>query len=229
MSTPSLSKTQITRMVLARYFGALLLLAAMFFIPAGTLAYWEAWLFLAILFIPMAFVMLYLIKNDPALLERRMRMREQQSTQKSLIGVSIAYLLVVFLLPGLDQRFGWSDVPVWVVLLSALLVLLGYGMIIWVFRTNSYAARVVEVAEGQQVIDRGPYAIVRHPMYVGTILTYCFAPLVLDSWYAAILGLAIIPILVVRIGNEEKVLGQELKGYAAYRQKVRYRLVPGVW
>ncbi len=146
-----------------------------------------------------------------------------------MIGFSWIYFLLAFVIPGFDYRFGWSDVPVAVVLASAVMVLLGYAMIIWVFRTNRYASRVVEVAEDQPVIDTGPYAIVRHPMYVGSVVLYTFSPLVLGSWWALLPALMIIPILVARIKNEEVVLLKGLKGYAEYRQKVRYRLVPGVW
>ncbi|RPJ12351.1 MAG: isoprenylcysteine carboxylmethyltransferase family protein [Deltaproteobacteria bacterium] len=208
---------------------AFLALAAMFFIPAGTLAYWNAWLYLGIIFIPMGFVMLYLLKYDPELLERRMRFRERQATQKRVIGFSWIIFLLAFLIPGFDYRFGWSEVPVWVVLLAAAMVLLSYAMIFWVFRENSYASRVVEVMDGQRVIDSGPYAIVRHPMYIGSTMFYVFSPLVLGSWWALIPALLIIPMLVARIRNEEAVLVKDLPGYEEYRRKVRFRMVPGVW
>lgn len=229
MKATHLSSVALTRKVLVLYLEAFVALAVLFFLPAGTLAYWEAWLYLAILFIPMAFVMIYLLKNDPELLERRLRLREKETAQKRVIGFAWIYFLLAFVIPGFDYRFGWSDVPVAVVLASAVMVLLGYAMIIWVFRTNRYASRVVEVAEDQPVIDTGPYAIVRHPMYVGSVVFYTFSPLVLGSWWALPPALMIIPILVARIKNEEVVLLKELKGYAEYRQKVRYRLVPGVW
>jgi protein-S-isoprenylcysteine O-methyltransferase Ste14 len=224
-----LTRSALTRLVLTRYFEALVALALMFFLTAGTLAYWEGWLYLAILFIPMAFVMVYLLRNDPELLERRMRFREKEKTQKRVINFGVVWFLLAFLIPGLDFRFGWSDVPLWVVLGAAALTLLGYLMVFWVFRENRYASRVVEVAEGQQVIDSGPYAVVRHPMYIGSIVMYVFSPLALGSWWAVIPALPIIPILVVRLLNEEKVLVGELPGYEAYRQKVKYRLLPYIW
>ena len=229
MTTSTLSRSTLTRLVLSRYLMAFFVLAAMFFIPAGTLAYWEAWLYLAILFIPMFFVGLWLLKNDPELLERRMRFREKETTQKRVINFSLIWFLLAFVLPGFDYRFGWSNVPLWVVLAAALLVLLGYFMVFWVFRENSYASRVIEVAQGQQVIDTGPYAFVRHPMYAGSIVLYVFSPLALGSWWAMISALPIIPLLIVRILNEEEILLRDLPGYAAYRQKVRFRLLPGVW
>jgi len=150
MTETHTSRSALTRLVLIRYFEALVALALMFFLTAGTLAYWEGWLYLGILFIPMAFVMIYLIKYDPELLERRMRFREKEKTQKRVINFGVLWFLLAFLLPGLDFRFGWSNVPLWVVLGAAALTLLGYLMVFWVFRENRYASRVVEVAEGQQ-------------------------------------------------------------------------------
>ena len=229
MTDIHLTRATLTRLVLMRYFEAFLALSVMFFLTAGTFAYWEAWLYLAILFIPMAFVMVYLIKYDPELLERRMRFREKETTQKRIISLSWLWFFLAFLLPGLDHRFGWSQVPVVVVLVAALLVLVGYGMVIWVFRENRYASRVIEVAQEQQVIDSGPYRFVRHPMYAGSIVLYVFSPLALGSWWAMIPALPIIPILVMRILNEEEILLRDLPGYADYRSKVRYRLIPGVW
>ena len=150
-------------------------------------------------------------------------------TQKRVINLSLLWFLLAFIIPGLDFRFGWSSVPVIVVLVAALFVLLGYIMVFLVFRENTYASRVIEVAKGQKVIDTGPYAIVRHPMYIGAIVMYVLSPLALGSWWAVLFALPIIPLLVVRILNEEKVLSQDLPGYVAYCQKVRYRLLPGIW
>lgn len=229
MTEPQFSRSALIRLVLSRYLAAFIALAAMFFLTAGTFTYWEAWLYLAILFIPMAFVMVWLLKNDPELLERRMRFREKETTQKRIISLSWLWFFLAFLLPGLDQRFGWSVVPVVVVLVAALLVLIGYSVVFWVFRANRYASRVIEVAQEQQVIDSGPYALVRHPMYIGSIVLYVFSPLALGSWWAMIPALPIIPILVMRILNEEEILRRDLTGYADYCHRVRYRLLPGLW
>ncbi|MBK8049686.1 MAG: isoprenylcysteine carboxylmethyltransferase family protein [Anaerolineales bacterium] len=204
-------------------------LVAMLFLPAGTLAYWEAWIYLAVILIPMTFALIVLYRKAPELLERRMRMREKEATQRKIINLSLLYFLVVFMLPGFDKRFGWSNVPVAVVLVGDLIVLLGYCFILYVFRENQYASRVVEVDEGQQVISTGPYAVVRHPMYLGVTLMYVFSPLALGSYWAMIPALLIIPILVMRIRNEEEVLSRELAGYPAYTQQIRYRLLPGIW
>ena len=171
----------------------------------------------------------YLLKNDPALLERRMRMRERVGQQQKIIAVSFIFLLASFILPGLDQRYGWSQMPAWVAILSNGIVILGYLMVLWVFKVNTYTSRIVEVEAGQKVISTGPYAIVRHPMYVGAFFTYAFSPLVLGSYWAFLPGLMILPILILRLLNEEKLLLRDLQGYREYTQKVKYRLLPGVW
>lgn len=229
MSDNQLTRGKLLKTVLARFLLALFVLAAMFFLPAGTLAYWEAWLYLAVLFIPMLLVLIYLLKNDPALLARRMRTREKEAQQKLIIKLSYFYFLLAFLLPGFDKRFEWSNVPVTVVIIADILVLLGYGLFFLVLRENSYASRIVEVEQEQKVISSGPYAIVRHPMYLGALMMYIFSPLALGSYWAAIPTLLIIPLIVARIQNEEAVLVRELPGYPEYRQQTKHRLIPGIW
>jgi len=229
MSNSQSSQSELIRMVFVRFLGAILVLSAVFFLPAGTFAYWEAWVYLAILFIPMLFVVIYLLKNDRGLLARRMKMREREAEQKLIIKLSYIPFLLAFLLPGFDKRFGWSNVPVGVVVLADILVLLGYGIVFLVFRENRYASRIIEVAQEQTVINSGPYAIVRHPMYLGSLLLYILSPLALGSYWAMIPAILIIPILVARIWNEESVLARDLNGYQEYMQKTRYRLIPGLW
>lgn len=229
MNAQPLSHAELKKMVFSRFLMAVVILAAMFFLPAGTFAYWEAWLYMATLIIPMFFIGSYLLKHAPDLLERRMRMREKEATQRSILTLSFPLFLLAYLLPGFDHRFGWSNVPPAVVIITDILVLLGYGLIFLVFRENRYASRIVEVGQEQEVISSGPYAIVRHPMYVGTLLFYCLSPLALGSYWAMIPAILIIPILIMRILNEETVLAKELKGYPEYMQKVKYRLIPGIW
>jgi protein-S-isoprenylcysteine O-methyltransferase Ste14 len=229
MRTGQLTQGELLKRVLVRLLVAIPALILILFLPAGTFAYWEAWVYLAILLLPMCFVLIYLLRNDPGLLERRMRMREKEAEQGRIIKLSLLYFLFVFMLPGLDHRFGWSHVPVAVVLFADLVVLLGYGLIFLVFRENRYASRVVEVEAEQEVIRTGPYAVVRHPMYSGTLLMYLLSPLALGSYWAMIPALLIVPILVARIRNEEAVLGRELKGYQAYMQQTRFRLLPQIW
>ena len=229
MSSTQISQAELIKLVIVRFLVVLLALSAMFFLPAGTWAYWEAWVYLAILFIPVFFVLIYLLKNEPELLVRRMRLREKEAQQKLIIKLSYIPFLLAYLLPGFNKRFGWSNVPVWVIVAADILVLLGYGLIVLVFRENRYASRIVEVEQGQAVISSGPYAVIRHPMYLGAILLYVLSPLALGSYWAMIPSILIIPVIVARIWNEESVLVRDLKGYQEYMQKTRYRLIPGLW
>jgi len=229
MENKSLTRGELKRLVYSRVLMVIPVLLLLFFLPAGTLAYWEAWMYLAILLIPMVLVFIYLLKNDPELLERRMRLREKEKTQKLLILFSIIYFLVAFSLPGFDQRFGWSNAPVLAVIMGDIVVLLGYGLFVWVLMENRYASRTIVVEQNQQVISSGPYAIVRHPMYLASTLMYLASPLGLGSYWAMIPAFLIIPILVLRIVNEEKLLSEGLPGYKEYKQKTRYRLIPGIW
>jgi protein-S-isoprenylcysteine O-methyltransferase Ste14 len=229
MSNSQSSQGELIKMVFVRFLGAVLVLSAMFFLPAGTLAYWEAWGYLAILFIPMLFVLFYLLKNDPGLLARRMKTREREAEQKLIIKLSFIPFLLAFLLPGFDKRFGWSNVPVGMVVMADILVLLGYSIVFLVFRENRYASRVVEVEQEQTVISSGPYAMIRHPMYLGSLLLYILSPLALGSYWAMIPAILIIPVIIARIRNEESVLARDLSGYQEYMQKTRYRLIPGMW
>jgi protein-S-isoprenylcysteine O-methyltransferase Ste14 len=179
--------------------------------------------------VPAAFVVRYLYKNDLKLLERRMRMRETQKTQKIIQTLSWPFFLSAFILPGLDVRFHWSNVPFPMIIIADVMVLLGYLIIALVFRANSYASRIVEVEKGQKVISTGPYSVVRHPMYSEVIIFYTFSPLALGSYWAMIPALLIVPLLVFRIKGEEKKLLENLEGYKEYVMKTRYRLVLVIW
>jgi len=212
-----------------RLVSGVVVIAACLFWPAGTFNYWQAWAWLAALFVPMSISLVYLIRRDPALLERRTRTNETRPEQRLVIAASTLYFLVIFLLPGFDKRFGWSQVPVWLVLLADLGVVAGYGLYILVLQTNSYASRVIEVEQGQRVISTGPYALVRHPMYSAMILLMSATPLALGSFWAFLPSLGLIPLLAVRAKDEEKLLMKELTGYREYTQKTRYRLFPGLW
>ena len=167
MSERPLSQRELKKSVIGRLLITFPMLFLMFFLPAGTLAYWEAWVYLIALLIPMLLVLRYLLKYDPELLERRMRMREKEATQKRLIKLSRLYFLIVFLVPGFDHRFGWSDVPMGVVMVANIVVILGYGVVFLVLRENRYASRIIEVEQDQEVISSGPYALVRHPCIWG--------------------------------------------------------------
>ena len=229
MKPDQVSQGKLFMVVFGRVFIFFFVLLVMFFLPAGTWTYWEAWVYLAIVFIPMILALAYFIKKSPELLERRMRMREKEAGQKLIAKLFILYFLFIFLLPGFDKRFGWSDSPVGVVIVADILVLVGYGFIVLVLRVNQYASRIIEVEQGHQIITHGPYAIVRHPMYAGALLLYIFSPLALGSYWAVIPALLIIPLLIARIRNEEKVLVRDLDGYKEYLKSTKYRLIPGLW
>lgn len=224
-----MDKKQLIRLTYSRFLLGIPVLGLAFFLPAGTFWYWEAWAYMALLFTPMFFLMQYLLKNDPDLLERRMRFREKDRQQSLIIKLSYIYFLVTFLLPGFDKRYGWSNTPVWLIVIADLLVLTGYSMVVLVFRENSYASRTVEVDQGQKVIDTGPYAVVRHPMYLGVVTLYGMSPLALGSYWSLIPAALIVPLIVARILSEEKILAKELSGYKEYQKKIRYRLLPMVW
>ncbi len=208
---------------------SLIVLAVVLFIPAGTLGYWQAWMYLVTLFIPVSFVVLYFLKNDPAFLERRMKFREREVQQKLVAKFFSILSLVGFVVPGLDHRFGWSSIPPEASVAADAFVLLGYLLCFLVFRENSFAGRTIEVVKGQKVISTGPYAFVRHPMYSAVILMYAATPLALGSYLALPFFLLLIPVLVMRIRNEEEILSRGLPGYDEYRKKVRFRLVPHLW
>jgi protein-S-isoprenylcysteine O-methyltransferase Ste14 len=212
-----------------RFFLGAWVFEAIFFWTAGTFQYWEAWLFLATIFIPMILAVRYFLKNDPALLERRLRRREVRTQQKILAAVGMIFWIPVVVIPGLDRRFGWTDVPVPIVLLAHILILLSYYFVFLTLKENSFAASTIRVEEGQKVVTTGPYALVRHPMYLGSGVMFLAIPLALGSYLALIPALFTPIFLVLRILDEEKVLLLELPGYQEYTQKTQYRLIPRVW
>jgi protein-S-isoprenylcysteine O-methyltransferase Ste14 len=208
---------------------ALIVVSLMFFLPAGTLDYWQAWVYIAIVFIPASLVILYFLKNDPDFMERRMMYREREAKQQLAVKLGSIVFVIGFLIPGLDRRFGWSNVPFELVIATEVVVLLSYLFVFLVFKENSYAGRTIEVAKGQKVISTGPYSIVRHPMYLGSMLMYCATPIALGSYWALPVFLLIVPIFILRILNEEEVLRRDLPGYTEYCRKTRYRLLPFIW
>ena len=204
-------------------------LGALIFLSAGKLHFPGGWLLMGILFIPMLIMGIVMFVKNPALLEKRLRNKETQSTQKGVVAVSAGMFLAGFVLAGLDFRFGWLPVPAAVQIIAAVVFLIGYAMYAEVLRENTYLSRTVEVQEEQKVIDTGLYGIVRHPMYTATILMFLAMPLVLGSVIALAVFLVYPVVIAARIGNEEQVLLEGLPGYAAYRQKVKYRLLPFIW
>jgi protein-S-isoprenylcysteine O-methyltransferase Ste14 len=214
---------------LTKFLSGLFLVGAMLFWPAGGFDYLNGWLFCGLLFVPMLILGAVLFVKSPDLLRKRLDSREKEKTQQGVIAWSGLFFFVGFVLAGLDHRFGWSHVPTWLVIAAAAILLISYALYAEVMRENAYLSRKVEVQEGQHVVDTGLYGIVRHPMYAVTLWLFLSIPLVLGSWYALIC-FAVYPILiVVRLLNEEKVLTEGLEGYAEYKKKVRYRLIPFIW
>ena len=211
------------------FFAGLLLIALLIFVPAGTLRYPGGLLLCAILFIPMFIAGLVMMVKAPALLEKRLRMKEEQAEQSAVIKLSGLMFIAGFVLSGLDFRFGWLPLPGWVSAAAAVVFLIAYALYAEVLRENAYLSRTIEVQEGQKVVDTGLYGVVRHPMYAVTLLLFMSMPLVLGSAVGFIVFLAYPAIIAKRIRNEEEVLTEGLAGYAEYKQKVRWRMIPFVW
>jgi protein-S-isoprenylcysteine O-methyltransferase Ste14 len=210
----------------------LLGMGLLLFGPAGTLRYWQAWLFLTIYFAVSLALTLYLIRNDPALLERRMRggpFAEREPTQKIIMSLASLGFIALLVLPAVDHRFGWSQMSPRMAVAGDLLVLLGWLGIFFVFRENSFASATIESASDQRVISSGPYAWVRHPMYAAGLVLLLGIPIALGSWWGVLVVLAVLPALIWRLLDEERFLARNLPDYIAYQGRVRYRLVPMVW
>lgn len=214
---------------LTKFLAGLILIGLLLFLPAGTFNYPNGWLFLGLLFIPMLIMGIVLYFKSPGLLAKRLDGKEKEKTQRGVIALSGLIFPIGFILSAIDFRFGWSDVPDWCVIMASILFLVGYAMYAEVMRENAYLSRTVEVQEDQKVIDTGLYGIVRHPMYLATLLMFLPLPIILGSFWGLI-PFALYPvIIVIRIVNEEKVLTDSLAGYAEYKKKVKYRIIPFVW
>ena len=214
---------------IVKFLSGLLIVGLLLFLPAGTFAFRQAWLLMGILFIPMFIAGLIMMKKSPALLRRRLDAREAQPEQRAVIALSGLMFLAVFIVAGLNFRFGWIVMPAWVSYVSAVVFLLAYGLYAEVLRENVWLSRTVEVQENQKVIDTGLYGLVRHPMYMSTLLLFLSMPLVLGSVISLAIMLAYIPIIAKRIRNEEQVLENGLEGYTDYKKRVKYKVIPFVW
>jgi protein-S-isoprenylcysteine O-methyltransferase Ste14 len=212
-----------------RLAAGVLLIAALLFLPAGTTDYWEAWLYIILLFTPVLALGSILLMRDPQLLERRMTLAERESSQRWVIALSTIVLLVIYMVPGFDKRYGWSDVSPLVVLISDALILAGYGLFALTLRENRFASRVVELQSEQRVIQTGPYRLVRHPMYLAIAVMFVLSPLALGSWWGLLASAVFPAVLVGRIRGEEILLRRDLPGYDDYCRRVRYRLLPLIW
>ncbi len=221
--------TEAAKKAAVRVVLAWILLPLFFLATGGSLTWWQAWVYSALLLVPMTVFVAWMVRRDPEFLARRFQMREKEKTQRRVLAWGYPFLLASFIVPGLDHRFGWSAPPLAAVILALILSLAGYLVILRVFLENRWAGRTVETWAEQQVISTGPYAVVRHPMYAGSIVLYLATPLALGSWWAVLPAAAFVPVFVFRIRNEEEVLLRQLPGYEDYRRQVRYRLVPYLW
>lgn len=224
-----MSRGKLIVSALIKYCMGLLMVGLLLFLPAGTFDYWNAWLFICLLFVPMFLLGVILFMKSPQLLEKRLNSKEKESEQAIVVILSLFMFFGGFISCALDYRFGWSDMPVGVVGIAAVVQLASYGLYGEVMRENAYLSRTVEIQEEQKVVDTGLYGVVRHPMYFSSVLLFLSMPLVLGSWIGFLIFLLYPILLVKRIRNEEKVLEEGLPGYREYMQRVRYRMFPFIW
>lgn len=217
------------KIIIIRFSFFTISLGLLILLPAGTFDYWQVYVYFGILVVPMTFVVFYFLKKDPKFLERRTRAKEKEKQQILISILSTLVFLTGFIIPGLDHRFIWSNVPIYITISADIIILLGYLIIFFVFKQNSYASNIIEVNENQKIISTGFYGIVRHPMYIGVLIMFIPTPIALGSYWGLI-PFALLPVsLALRILNEEKVLSDNLNGYKEYCQKTRYRLIPFIW
>lgn len=214
---------------IAKFFMGVLLVGTLIFLPAWTLSYMQGWLLMGILFVPMFIAGFVMMAKSPDLLRKRLDAREEQDEQKTVIRLSALMFLAAFVIAGLNFRFGWIVLPMWVSYVGAGIFILAYILYAEVLRENAYLSRTIEVQENQRVIDTGLYGLVRHPMYMATLFLFLAMPLVLGSLISFFIMFLYIPIIVKRILNEETVLEEGLEAYADYKKRIRYRLIPFIW
>lgn len=214
---------------LIKFICGVALVGLLLFLPAGTFNFLKAWIFIGVLFIPMFFVMIYLAIKKPGLLEKRIKAKEKENVQKTVVGLTALIFIAAFIIAGFDFKYNWSKLPNIVTYISTGVLLISYALYVEVLRENEYLSRNVEVQENQKVVDTGLYGIVRHPMYLATIFLYLSIPLILGSIYSFIIFLPFVLLIIKRIKNEEKVLEEGLEGYSEYKKKVKYRLIPFIW
>ena len=224
-----MNKIKLLLSAIIKFSFGIIFVGLLLFLPAGTFNYFNAWLFMSLLFIPMLILGIFLFIKSPELLEKRLNAKEKEKTQKGVVGFSAILFLASFLIAGFDHRFDWSVIPMWCVILASVILLVSYGMYAEVMRENIYLSRTIEVQENQKVIDTGLYGIIRHPMYAVTIWLFLAIPIVLGSWWALLCMVPYPFLIAIRILNEEKILENNLSGYKEYKAKVKYRLVPFIW
>ena len=213
----------------AKFFLGVILLGVLIFLPAWSVRFWQGWLLMGVLFVPMFIAGLVMMVKSPDLLRKRLNAKEQEAEQKTVVKLSGLLFIVSFVVAGLNWRYGWWVLPDWAVWVAAAVFLASYLLYAEVLRENTYLSRTIEVQDGQKVIDSGLYGIVRHPMYMATTVLFLAMPLVLASPISFFIMLAYLPLIAKRIKNEEKVLEEGLEGYSDYKKKVKYRILPFVW
>ena len=214
---------------ITKFIVGFIIIALLLFIPAGTLNYWNAWLFICILFVPMFIVGIILMIKSPDLLHKRLNSKEKESEQEVVLLLAGVMFICGFVVSGLNYRFEWIILPKMIVFIATSIFLFGYVLYAEVLRENMYLSRIIEIQENQKVIDTGLYSIIRHPMYLSTILLFLSIPLVLGSLFSFLIFLIYPVIIARRIRNEEQVLEEGLKGYSEYKKKVKYRVIPFIW
>ena len=214
---------------LIKFLTGVLLIGLLVFLPAGSFAYWQGWLLMGVLFVPMFIAGIVMVVKSPDLLSKRLKVKEKESDQKTVVALSGSLFIVSFVTAGLNWRLNWLILPDWTVWISAVLFILSYILYAEVSRENAYLSRTIEVQEGQKVIDTGLYGIARHPMYMATVIMFLSMPLVLGSPISFIIMLGYIPVIAKRIRNEEEVLTVGLDGYREYKTRVKYKVIPFIW
>ena len=223
-----MNKSLLTQ-ALIKLVSGLLLICILIFLPAGSFSFWQGWLFIGILFIPMLIAGVILMRKNPDLLRKRLDAKEKESEQRTVVAMSGFLFLAAFIIAGLNWRFGWWLIPDWAVWVAAGMFLCSYVLYAEVLRENTYLSRTIEVQKGQKVIDTGLYGIVRHPMYMAIIILFLSMQLVLASPISFFIMLGYIPVIAKRINNEEHVLEEGLDGYKEYKEKVKNKIIPGIW
>lgn len=221
--------TKLFSQALTKFLSGVVIFGVLVFLPAGSFHYWQGWLMMGILFVPMFVAGFVLMVKNPELLRKRLNAKEEEKEQKWVVALSMLMFVAAFVVAGLNWRFQWMVLPNWAVWLAAVLFLFGYILYAEVLRENTYLSRTVEVQENQKVIDTGLYGVVRHPMYMATLILFLTMPLVLASPISFLIMLIYIPLIAKRIRNEEAVLEQGLKGYSEYKQRVKYKVIPFIW
>jgi protein-S-isoprenylcysteine O-methyltransferase Ste14 len=224
--------SELGRKTFAGFLGLFFVIAALLFIPAWTLDYWQAWTLLVVFFAPSLAITVYLMKKDPKLLERRVYAgptAEKETSQKIIQSITSAGFIAMLVIPALDHRFAWSKVPLYVVVAGDVLIAIGFLIVFFVYKENTFASATIELAPEQKVISTGLYALVRHPMYMGGLFVFIGMPLSLGSWWGLLVLVLVMPALIWRLSDEEKFLAKNLPGYAEYRDMVRHRLIPFIW